>query len=185
MTICESPGIKMLFVGIDAGKQGAIAVLSSIGGLINVQDMPLSPTHNVCTVGIYRSLLDVGKSDQMFICLEECRYTPKMQRDPDDRSNISVMSAFAFGRNYQSCLSTMEILGCPHLLVRPEVWKAEFFLFGKGKSGSIEACLRLHPGIEDLLRGKKGKWLDGRAEAILIAEYGRRKYGGATKLKKN
>lgn len=165
----------MYFVGIDSGKQGAIAILNESGELEQILDMPLDVLgKHVDSLKLFNILLEIARHGQIYITLEECRYTPKMNESSD--KNISVMTAFSFGRNYQACVSVLEIFQKPYNLVRPEIWKARFALFNLNKEGSILKAIQLFPkNQKDIATRKK---CDGRAEALLIAEYGRRTYNG-------
>ena len=75
----------------------------------------------------------------------------------------------------QKAIDQLAALEIPCQLVTPRTWKGEFGLNGS-KDRSIEVCKRLFPGVYLLPSSKCRKESDGMAEAILIAEYARRKF---------
>lgn len=170
--------MKKVFVGIDSGLKGAIAVLDEDGDLLGVKDMPLfADGKNVDVKALYDLLLKIVTQYKVFVTLEECYYTPKLKGSvDDDERNISVMTAFKFGRSYQSAFSVLEILQVPRLYIKPTIWKKDFFLFSQNKIQSVETAIQLYPAIANELkyvgRNKTMVYKDGRAEAILIARYG-------------
>ena len=68
-------------------------------------------------------------------------------------------------------------LGVSLIEVPPKEWQREFGIKGgKGDDTKAQSYLiasRMFPGVE--LKGPRGAILDGRADALLIAEYGRRR----------
>ena len=86
-----------------------------------------------------------------------------------------VTSMFSFGQSYGFILGVLAALGIGVQLVPPRTWKKEFSLIGKDKAASIEVCKRLFPGVNLLASEKCRKDSDGMAEALLMAEYARRK----------
>ena len=86
-----------------------------------------------------------------------------------------VTSMFSFGQSYGFILGVLAALGIGVQLVPPGTWKKEFSLIGKDKAASVEVCKRLFPGVNLLATDKCRKDSDGMAEALLMAEYARRK----------
>ena len=86
-----------------------------------------------------------------------------------------VTSMFSFGQSYGFILGVLAALGIGVQLVPPGTWKKEFSLIGKDKAASVEVCKRLFPGVNLLPSEKCRKDSDGMAEALLMAEYARRK----------
>lgn len=88
-----------------------------------------------------------------------------------------IVSMFNFGKNAGYIEGVLAALGIPYQLIPPAKWKKEFSLIGKDKQASILTCRRLFPEL-DLKRTEKCRTdSDGMAEAALIAEYARRKFG--------
>ena len=82
-----------------------------------------------------------------------------------------VTGMFNYGVGYGIILATLTIGEIEYTKIRPAKWKKYFGLIKKPKLASVELAEKLFPDAE--LRGPRGGLKDGRAEALLIAEYGR------------
>jgi hypothetical protein len=80
-------------------------------------------------------------------------------------------SAFNFGRIAGAAEALVKASGARFDFVAPHVWKREMGLIGKNKDDSRVMATNLWPAAAGEFRRKMD---DGRAEAALIAEYGRR-----------
>ena len=79
---------------------------------------------------------------------------------------MGVVSAFTFGRSYGWLLGVLDALRIPYEFVTPQKWqKAMGCLTGGDKNVSKAAAQRLWPSL---------KITHANADALLIAEYGRR-----------
>lgn len=83
---------------------------------------------------------------------------------------------FNFGQNFGFIQGVLSALGIPFELVRPQKWKKEFSIT-RDKNTSIAVCKRLFPGASLLRTERSKKEDDNLAEALLLAEYARRKFG--------
>ena len=170
---------KRMYIGIDAGLNGAIAFINEKGECEKVLDMPIERNgKNTDVKELYAILNRADKDFDVVCCVEECRYTPKMN---EGERNISVMTAFKFGRSYQSVYAVCEIINFKRTYVRPEMWKGEFFLFNQNKEASIDRAIQIFPEYSGMLKYKARNsdsivMKDGRAEAMLIALYGKNKF---------
>jgi crossover junction endodeoxyribonuclease RuvC len=87
--------------------------------------------------------------------------------------NQGVSSTFSFGRSYGIMIGVCAVLGIPYVLVRPQRWKAVYEPL-QGLQGDIakdaarQLATELYPNLKILFEKRKD---DGRAEAILIANY--------------
>jgi crossover junction endodeoxyribonuclease RuvC len=86
------------------------------------------------------------------------------------RRGMGAVSSFNFGRAAGVVHGALAALGFQINFVRPTEWKKYFGLSGKDKHASIAMAKNLYPEAAELLTRKKDH---GRAEAILIAAYGR------------
>ena len=147
----------MIYIGIDPGKSGAIAIMKDGEITTNVFD-------ETAYIGLLRC---VAESKELAgCCLERVGAMPGQ----------GVTGMFNFGMNFgfiQGALSAFEI---PYELIRPQTWKKEFGIT-KDKNTSIQVCKRLFPNVNLLRTEKCTKPHDGIAEAVLMAEYARRKWG--------
>lgn len=149
----------MTYIGIDPGKKGAMAIFNDIGRL---------EIHEFST-SVFKSILmpffdHFSDEKEAKCCLEHVSAMP---------GNGSV-SMFNFGENFgfiQGLLTAYEI---PYELVRPQKWKKEFSITAD-KNQAIDVCKRLFPNAI-LKRTDRCKVDDSNfAEALLMAEYARRK----------
>lgn len=85
-----------------------------------------------------------------------------------------VTSMFNFGKGFGWILGTLEAYDVPYELIRPQKWKKEFSVTSD-KNTSIAVCKRMFPHVSLLPTERCRKDNDGMAEALLIAEYARRK----------
>lgn len=154
--------VDMIYIGIDPGKQGAIGMIG-----VNIDyrcsDIPLLCNKEIDSKFIRENILnDLPKK---VICFVE-----KAQAMPQQ----GVVSTFKYGMGYGKILAVLEILKIPYQEISSQKWKRHFNLIKKDKRESVAVAKKLFPDIE--YQTKRGRLLDGRAEAILIAEFCRRTY---------
>lgn len=142
------------FIGIDPGKKGAIAILDK-KGIVLVFDCPLCEKE--IDLQAISEELEAFK-DSAFCLIEKAQAMPKQ----------GVTSMFNYGTGYGAYKGILTALKIPFQEIRPQVWKKEFNL-NSTKGLSVQTARQLFPKEE--IRNAQ----DGRAEALLIAEYARRK----------
>jgi crossover junction endodeoxyribonuclease RuvC len=156
----------MIYIGIDPGLGGAVAIID--GTNVKLFDVPTALTGK----GTKRDYLIANMAillkypsvyHQSFCVLEAVHSMPKQ----------GVASSFSFGRGlgiWEGILSAYDI---PYAKVAPQTWKKAMLgdMPRDNKDSSRIAATRLFPNASDMLARKKD---DGRAEALLMAEYGRR-----------
>lgn len=155
-------------IGIDPGLTGAIARVGPLGAA--VWNVPTSPHPSGKGKQIdYRALWDVVRLATRFgppkaVYLERVHSMP----------NQGVASMFKFGEGYGAIQQALAASGNDWVLVRPQDWKKEFGLIKADKAASLEVAANLWPGLD--LPGNKQQRI-GCADALLIAEHGRRLRG--------
>jgi crossover junction endodeoxyribonuclease RuvC len=88
-----------------------------------------------------------------------------------------VTSMFSVGQRYGLLTGLLIGLQIPFEAVRPQAWMRALGIPPKAdKRAHVERALSLFPTAE--VTGPRGGMKDGRADALLIAEYGRRTHGG-------
>lgn len=150
----------MIYIGIDPGKRGAFALirpLASGGALVDVRPWDEEDFLDAMT--------DVAQDD-CAVCLEHVSAMPGQ----------GVTSMFTFGQNFGFIQGVLTAYAIPFELVRPQKWKKEFSVTGD-KNSSIAVCRRLFPHVSLRRSEACRKDDDGMAEALLMAEYARRKLG--------
>lgn len=152
----------MIYIGIDPGKNGGIAILSVENNQV------VSALTYVFDESILITMLYKLRHDYYCKCtLEHVHAMPKQ----------GVSSTFNFGMNFGFIQGVLKAYGIPYELVTPQKWKKEFSCTSD-KNTSIEVCKRLFPSVNLKATDRCKKDHDGIAEALLIAEYGRRHYNG-------
>lgn len=149
----------MTIIGIDPGLQGGIAY---IGSEVKAFEMPcyssIAFVNTVCAAEIYRHhICPLPNNSVAYV--EHAQAMPKQ----------GVVSVFNYGIGFGKILASLEIRGIEIKLVRPAIWKKALRL-PKEKEAAVVMAEKLYPGIS--FRTPRGRLLDGKAEALLIAHYG-------------
>lgn len=144
-------------LGIDPGASGAVAVINEAGEFIGVWDFSSDPAE---LADALRSALasTSGSRDYTSAVLEHVHSMPKQ----------GVASSFTFGAGFGAVRGILSYAAIRYDLVPPQRWKKAMGL-SREKYEALAMARRLFPTAE--LHLKKH---DGRAEALLIAEWGRR-----------
>ncbi|USN14540.1 ribonuclease H [Brevundimonas phage vB_BpoS-Papperlapapp] len=144
-------------IGIDPGKNGALALIDTEVWTVAITDMPKEPGKGgkeaVSPAGVAR-LFDATAPDHVYI--EDVWSSPQM----------GVVSAFNFGRN----LGILEGASASRAMltkVRPQEWKT-LTKTPKDKNEARRRAMQVFPCAYDLFSRVKD---DGRAEAAMIAFY--------------
>ena len=146
----------MIYIGIDPGKKGGIAVLDG-------EDAPVAyPYSDEILIDVLKAAL--CKTAKITAAVEKVGAMPGQ----------GVTSMFTFGTGYGFIQGALSALSSPYQLVPPKKWKGEYSITADKKQ-SIEVCRRLFPTLELIPCGCY-KEHDGMAEAALIAEYAKRNF---------
>lgn len=154
--------VGVIYIGIDPGKHGAYAIIDEDG---TVQVHPWDNTKFI--------------KDMVRVCfydndLCENRHVACVEK-VSARPGQGTVSMFSFGKSAGFIEGVLMALGIPYQLVPPATWKKAFSLIGKDKAASIETCRKLFPGVDLKPSANCRKDSDGMAEAVLMAEYAKRK----------
>lgn len=151
----------MIYIGIDPGKSGAMAALLC-GPEGNVLDIQTAVFDELA----YRDKLEALSKcpGGCVCCLEKVHAMPKQ----------GVNSVFTFGDNFGLIRGLLIAFRIPFQLVPPKTWKGEFGL-NSDKQRSIDVCRRLFPEAPLRRTERRRTDDDGIAEALLMAEYARRR----------
>lgn len=148
----------MIYIGIDPGKDGAIAIIETTEKKVQgYYAVPFSKDQ-------YNNKLK-SISDIQCICILE---------RVGAMTGQGVTSMFKFGENYGFIQGLLKAYGIPYEVVTPQKWKKEFQITGD-KNSSIAVCKRLFPDVNLRKTERCKKDHDGMAESLLMAEYARRK----------
>lgn len=161
----------MRVLGVDPGAHGAIALLSS-EGIVAIHDMPKlyvrrGKTDKAEVDGyMLASLLKALSPDVVYI--EQVGGLPGQ----------SASAAFNFGRAAGAVEYACKALGFRVEMIAPATWKKAMRLNG-GKDDSRAMAMRQWPAHAQAFSRKKD---NDRAEAALIAEYGRKQQTGGNSV---
>jgi crossover junction endodeoxyribonuclease RuvC len=162
-----------LYLGIDPGLNGAIAIIDHNLNIIDLMDCPvnkiktgkskivnLKKTEQIKTEVNGKVIYEVLLKYRGACCVIE-----KAQAMPQQ----GVVSMFNYGLGYGKYVMGMESLDMTYKEVPPGLWKSKFNL-SSDKEESTELARKL--------LDKEGKYVylkkhDGRAEALLLALYSR------------
>ena len=152
----------MTICGVDPGLHGGIALLGT--PIILCQSMPVLATGKGS-----KETLDLFR---LRAVLMQARHVVIESQQPFPRQG--GCSNFTTGYGYGALQGLCAGLGIPYSCVRPQVWKRDLGIIRGDKEQSIIVAKRLFPGVSLLPTPRCRKESDGIAEALLIAEWGRR-----------
>jgi len=154
--------------GVDPGLSGGVAAIeiTDRDATAWAQPMPLSGRRvDWKTLAGLMTPQGLG-SPPSLIVLEKCSAMPGQ----------GVCSMFKFGGACEGVVATALALGHSVVEVTPQKWKAEILSGTKrDKEAAIEYCRLRWPGLSLIPKGCR-KPRDGMADALCLAEYGRRIY---------
>jgi len=175
----------MNIVAIDPGLSGAIAELNEKGEIVHLIDMPVLSYKKGKKI---KRDYDVGTISRFFnswfkattlvgMLTERKVFIEKMQSMPP---GFRVQASFGLGYCQGLFEGIVSALGIGYELIISKEWKKHFQITkdkGDEKAQAFQIAKRLFPGAE--LQTQRGRILDGRSDALLLCEYGRRKiFGG-------
>lgn len=142
------------YLGFDPGKEGAMAIIGP----------HLIPSAHTFDKHVYvAKLAELKTQFSLFAVIEHVGAMPGQ----------GVTSCFSFGESFGWLQGVLDAMLIPYELVRPQKWKKEFSCTSD-KNTSIAVAQRLFPGVDLRRTPLCRKPHDGKAEALLIAEYARR-----------
>ena len=145
----------MIYLGIDPGRSGSMAIIWANG---SIEVIPFD--QDAYIMALYK----IANPATSKCCLEHVSAMPRQ----------GIVSTFNFGVNFGWIQGILEAFSVPYELVRPQKWKKEFSVTAD-KNSSIAVCKRLFPDVSLKRTERCTKDDDGMAEALLMAEYARRK----------
>jgi crossover junction endodeoxyribonuclease RuvC len=161
-----------LIIGIDPGISGGLACLDGAGNVVRLSIMPIvkiGTKHKLDPHGIIDWLRECYTDDNIkLVAIEEQRPMHKQ----------GVTSTFSTGRSYGILEGIVAALRLPYEIIRPTDWQKVMFRGlpkGKGKVMSVKIAQQLYPKQNFLKSDRCVKVHDGMTDAVLIAEYTRRK----------
>jgi crossover junction endodeoxyribonuclease RuvC len=148
-----------LVLGVDPGLTGALAILSADGTLELVADLPVIRDRSLAWI-------DGSELQSLILGALQGRTAVAMVERVSSMPGQGIASSFQFGVGFGSILSILQAMHVPLEFVTPAVWKRSYGL-SRDKHASLFKARLMFPAA-DLHLAKH----DGRAEALLIAQYG-------------
>lgn len=149
--------MNKVFIGIDPGAMGAMAVLGE-------GDAP--PRLVPCDYLAYSGELSMFLGKDIVAAVEDVHAMPMN----------GCVGNFKLGWSLGRIEQLLSCAGAKYQLVKPQQWQKEYGISNKdkSKSQSIATAKRLFPGTDLRRTGRCTKDHDGFADALLIAEWARR-----------
>jgi crossover junction endodeoxyribonuclease RuvC len=149
-----------VYVGIDPGKEGAIAFYTPKTKKLHIVDWPSSDSESeiIHTIEPYCNAFVV---DVAHCVLEKVSSMPKQ----------GVVSVFSFGMNFGIWKGITAFFGWKRSFLTPQAWRKGLVTPSDGpdpKKANYNVCTRLFPDYESFT-GPKGAIKDGRVDAALMA----------------
>lgn len=156
--------LDMKYIGIDPGKTGAVAIID--GTKLSFHDCPLINVGKSKTGLDFHAMATILDNavcgDSAVAIIERVAARPGQ----------GVTSMFNFGMNFGAWQGILASIPIPYELVTPQAWKKKMMPGQpKEKDASRGVAKQLFPQCADSLKLKKH---NGRADALLMAEYLRR-----------
>jgi hypothetical protein len=160
--------MKQAVVGIDIGLSGAVAALCT-DKTIMLFDMPVLDTDNGKKYNIKRLIEILGTINKgsPIVFVEKAIILPR-------GFNIKAPTSLAYCEGLlEGLLKSLQI---DYRHIHPKTWQAMFKINKTKDSDTKEQAMKIAKELfpQSTLETKRGKQLDGRADALLIAEAGRR-----------
>ena len=152
----------MIWIGIDPGAKGGYAVISKSETGQAVFAYPWDDNFFAMEMASLMQFKEHG----IVAAVEKVGAMPGQ----------GVTSMFSFGQSYGFILGVLAAFGIPYQLVSPRRWKGEFGLIGTVKQASVDVAKRLYPDVSLRPTDRCRKDSDGMADALLLAEFARRKF---------
>lgn len=159
-----SASLPALFVGIDPGKTGAIALIHDNLVPVGVWDYP-GDAHGLAELLDTISIEHYTNRMPVFAALELV----------NTKEGEGRRSAFVFGENFGEWRMALAVFGIPWEEVRPQIWQKGLTIpRGRGKPrdlAKVEYAAKFFPQLTSDLYGPRGGLKTGRADALLIARW--------------
>ena len=160
-----------MYLGIDPGLDGALALLAKDGERIHLlADMPTTTGGQGKRAVDAALLADVVREAMTASQAEGDARLEAIVEAVGARPGEGAVSMFSFGRSFGVLLGVLAALGVRHRLVTPATWKRQAKLIGQEKDAARVLALRLWPERSGDFQRKADI---GRADAALIGYFGR------------
>lgn len=153
------------YIGIDPGASGALSAIVTKDGVITSHQTVEFKTAGLD--GYINSLWSLKILNIKKVIVEQVHAMPGQ----------GVTSMFTFGKNFGEILGALKALGIGYELVPPQKWQKELGVVkptatkAERKKAISEKIIAVYPETGSLIRGPKGGYKDGVADAFGLAHY--------------
>lgn len=160
-----------VIVGIDPGLKGGLSILqlSANGSLVPYAARSIPYDLNEYLYELQDAIAISSHNNGVLVAIEQVHSMPKQ----------GVASTFKFGEQFGILKGMCMGLGVKFTTITPQEWKRGLGLLHQDKDASIALAKKLFPWVDLRPSTRCRKDSDGMAEALLIAEYARRKLCGS------
>jgi crossover junction endodeoxyribonuclease RuvC len=160
--------MSKIYIGIDPGKSGGIAIIDNMTDEIFVTPMIIAGKDIDIPAVVDWIIHNSGFPDGKTIaCIEKVHAMPGQ----------GVTSMFKFGFVTGVMHGIISTLAIPLYLVTPQAWKKKILIgTAKDKDAAIDYCRRVYPDVNLLATERSRKSHDGMADALCIARYAQETY---------
>lgn len=154
-------------IGIDPGLSGGVAILNPDKSLYDLYDMPS------CPKSASKNWVNADKLNSIIeniISEPDCKEVIAIVEDVHAMPGQGVTSMFTFGEGLGCIRGVLVANAIPIVWITPQKWK-KYFNLSKEKNVSTAKACNLYPQHTNLLVTPRGRSIDGRAEALLIARW--------------
>jgi len=161
--------IQPIFIGIDPGKTGAIAVIDFDLNILDVKDWPGNELLCAELIRDYCSWWNTGEF-KIFAALEKVHAMPHQ----------GVTSMFTFGENYGMWKMVLAANGISYLNPTPQAWMKGLVVKkkynGDAKKAHLAIVCQIFPDDRAYFSGPRGGIKTDRCAAAMIAYWRRQQY---------
>lgn len=161
--------MRMIFIGIDPGLHGAIAVWDAATQHLSIRAMPVADKQTKSKLKRGQSppqAVDIQGVFRLFRALNALSPALAVSERIEGRAHPST--GLSLGRSAAIVECALVVEGMPHRLASPMEWKTHHRLIKAGKGGSRALASELFPDYAHLFKRVAD---DGPAEAALLAKY--------------
>lgn len=162
-------GSQTIYLGIDPGLSGAVAAIHP-DGRVELFDVPTVKAKRGQDYIVPEMVKLLAPYPTGKATLEMSAVTGRTQKEDTTQTSARQGFKIGYGRGLWVGILATHGIACETVLAA--VWKREFGLIGRDKRASREQACALFPAVRAVLARRRPDF----SEALLLAEWGRRKH---------
>lgn len=162
--------MSTLYIGVDPGKRGGIAVYNPSGTGIAYIGYPFTTEGEMADIITDLAVSASFTGDTLHACLEW------VNAMPSGGVKMGATSAFSFGRSFGFYHGLLLGARIGYTQVRPQLWQKSLGLKGRSSSDSAKAYKKYlaeeaRRRFPELFAGKRVGWTEAVCDAMFLAFY--------------